>query len=163
MKLADFVKGLKVGELVYVEQKEAASSRAMQLWRTKEGKYNFIFEGDDFSNEFETADDVLFSKEFFETADDVFFRKAFETAGELLDYIAKHFADWLACDYEVYKSREELKREIKQLEKALKSACKIIEGGEICLECPATNSCLENSDITCAENIYNALMKEAAK
>lgn len=139
MKLEEIVKSLKVGEYVKVEQKEAALIRVVKLWRTDEGKYNFIFDGYNFSNEFETAEEVLKS-------------------------ISENFGDkFLTAEYEIYKTRAELKAENAKLEKALKSACEIIADCENCLECPANNFCLENSDGTCEECIYNELMKEAEK
>lgn len=133
MKLADFVKGLKVGEYLKLETPDE-NCRDIIIWRAPvTGGYYFASDDESYGD--------------------------FETPEELLKCLK---TNWLECDYEVYKSREELKSEVKQLKKALKSACKIIEDGEICSECPANNFCF-HSDRTCAEDIFYTLMKEAAK
>jgi hypothetical protein len=134
MKLEDFVKSLKVGEHLRLEA-TGENCRVARLWRAPvTGGYCFA-SGDESYGDFETPEELL---------------KCLKT-------------NWLEYDYEIYKTRVELKSEVKQLEKALIRACEIIEDGEICSECPATNSCLENSDITCAKIIFDCLMKEAAK
>lgn len=143
MKLEHFVKSLKVGKCLRLET-AGEKYILIELGRTDEGKYHFIFES---HNELEIVDDVFFSKEY-------------ETADELLDYIAKHFADWFEYDFEIHKTRAELKAENAQLKKALKMACNFVDCRRIFRDRPCEDR-IKGRD--CTEIIFEYLMKEAAK
>ena len=138
MTLEEILKSLKKGEIrQYETVDEYNHCHIIEVRRNENGLYGITLER-------------KYTLGFYDSIEEIF--------NELKNY---YWAQWSKLNYEIFKDRLELKAENAKLEKALKSACKIIDDVVICSECPTNNFCKKKSGGTCAEKIFDNLLKEA--
>lgn len=142
MTLEEILKSLKKGDVKVYEYEKAPEgySNTIIVVLTENGEYQFRLKTkyDYFIPHSHNIEDLLEQiKE-----DDVF--------------------DWTEIDYEVFIPREELKSEVKQLEKALINACRFLSGEITCTSCHFKQECnVHLSSNNCVENIYNYFLEKA--